>query len=125
MPNEQFRHADLTQAIIGTFYEVYNELGHGFLESVYENALAIARSEEHTSELQSHSDLVCRLLLEKKKRKPTRNPRITITVNPNKPPHPQTTPLRRNLHNRTQTYPRTRNQTHRNTHKQGHAALQP
>src|SRR5438034_1644271 len=29
--------------------------------------LAAARSEEHTSELQSHSDLVCRLLLEKKK----------------------------------------------------------
>src|SRR5947207_8897052 len=28
---------------------------------------AIKRSEEHTSELQSHSDLVCRLLLEKKK----------------------------------------------------------
>src|SRR5438034_8403768 len=29
----------------------------------------ISRSEEHTSELQSHSDLVCRLLLEKKKNK--------------------------------------------------------
>src|SRR5947207_8789423 len=29
------------------------------------------RSEEHTSELQSHSDLVCRLLLEKKKEKTT------------------------------------------------------
>src|SRR5438034_7033784 len=29
----------------------------------------VARSEEHTSELQSHSDLVCRLLLEKKKKK--------------------------------------------------------
>src|SRR5438132_7475333 len=29
---------------------------------------ASPRSEEHTSELQSHSDLVCRLLLEKKKR---------------------------------------------------------
>src|SRR5438034_6242848 len=28
-----------------------------------------ARSEDHTSELQSHSDLVCRLLLEKKKQK--------------------------------------------------------
>src|SRR2546421_7537586 len=28
------------------------------------------RSEEHTSELQSRSDLVCRLLLEKKKRRP-------------------------------------------------------
>src|SRR5437588_3953752 len=32
-----------------------------------------ARSEEHTSELQSHSDLVCRLLLEKKKKHVTRN----------------------------------------------------
>src|SRR5438132_8081364 len=30
---------------------------------------ASLRSEEHTSELQSHSDLVCRLLLEKKKKK--------------------------------------------------------
>src|SRR5438132_9262617 len=30
---------------------------------------AAIRSEEHTSELQSHSDLVCRLLLEKKKKK--------------------------------------------------------
>src|SRR5438132_4907525 len=29
--------------------------------------VACSRSEEHTSELQSHSDLVCRLLLEKKK----------------------------------------------------------
>src|SRR5215204_6752124 len=33
--------------------------------------LQVARSEEHTSELQSHSDLVCRLLLEKKKIKVT------------------------------------------------------
>src|SRR5260221_9267128 len=31
------------------------------------NAIFLSRSEEHTSELQSHSDLVCRLLLEKKK----------------------------------------------------------
>src|SRR5947207_6096203 len=31
----------------------------------------VLRSEEHTSELQSHSDLVCRLLLEKKKKKRT------------------------------------------------------
>ena len=36
------------------------------LESAQREALAY-RSEEHTSELQSHSDLVCRLLLEKKK----------------------------------------------------------
>src|SRR5260221_7409088 len=33
------------------------------------------RSEEHTSELQSHSDLVCRLLLEKKKKKKARHGR--------------------------------------------------
>src|SRR5438132_3151264 len=32
-------------------------------------ATILWRSEEHTSELQSHSDLVCRLLLEKKKKK--------------------------------------------------------
>src|SRR5260221_7184365 len=32
------------------------------------NELIEPRSEEHTSELQSHSDLVCRLLLEKKKK---------------------------------------------------------
>src|SRR5437588_3449171 len=32
-------------------------------------SIPTSRSEEHTSELQSHSDLVCRLLLEKKKKK--------------------------------------------------------
>src|SRR5947207_6586001 len=36
----------------------------------------LARSEEHTSELQSHSDLVCRLLLEKKKTKNNVNARV-------------------------------------------------
>src|SRR5260221_10893169 len=41
------------------------------------------RSEEHTSELQSHSDLVCRLLLEKKKRGPRR--RLTRTSAPGVP----------------------------------------
>src|SRR5215204_7472263 len=39
----------------------------------------VVRSEEHTSELQSHSDLVCRLLLEKKKN--------TITTAVRTPPH--------------------------------------
>src|SRR4051812_49823119 len=38
------------------------------------------RSEEHTSELQSHVNLVCRLLLEKKKKK-TRN-QLTVSVDP-------------------------------------------
>src|SRR5438034_5425693 len=38
------------------------------LGAVRRLAYEAARSEEHTSELQSHSDLVCRLLLEKKKK---------------------------------------------------------
>src|SRR5438132_14384640 len=38
------------------------------LRILYEQGqVMLKRSEEHTSELQSHSDLVCRLLLEKKK----------------------------------------------------------
>ena len=41
----QFKHRELTQKIIGVFYEVYNELGHGFLESVYENAMTLALRE--------------------------------------------------------------------------------
>ena len=36
------RHKELTETIIGVFFEVYNELGHGFLESVYERAFEIA-----------------------------------------------------------------------------------
>src|SRR5437773_9005856 len=36
-------------------------------------AVLTRRSEEHTSELQSHHDLVCRLLLEKKKKTHKRN----------------------------------------------------
>src|SRR5438034_8017964 len=45
--------------------------GYGFAHEVAEQLAGdeIRRSEEHTSELQSHSDLVCRLLLEKKKKK--------------------------------------------------------
>src|SRR5438034_3682195 len=40
-----------------------------------------ARSEEHTSELQSHSDLVCRLLLEKKKKKKQKDKKRKIYIN--------------------------------------------
>src|SRR5260370_26656416 len=38
------------------------------------------RSEEHTSELQSHLNLVCRLLLEKKKQLRTRRPQCEMTL---------------------------------------------
>src|SRR5438034_2722926 len=44
---------------------VLDELGENLLRAC--PAGGVLRSEEHTSELQSHSDLVCRLLLEKKK----------------------------------------------------------
>lgn len=37
----EYQHFELTKGIIGTFYDVYNALGYGFLEKVYENALAI------------------------------------------------------------------------------------
>ena len=39
--NGKLKHAVVTEAIIGAFYDVYNELGHGFLESVYRDALAV------------------------------------------------------------------------------------
>ena len=35
------KHGDITERIIGAAYEVYNTLGFGFLEKVYENAMAI------------------------------------------------------------------------------------
>ncbi len=37
-----FKYEELTGKIIKVFYEVYNELGFGFLESVYEKAMLIA-----------------------------------------------------------------------------------
>ena len=40
--NADFKYALLTQKIIGVFYDVYNELGTGFLESVYQKSLALA-----------------------------------------------------------------------------------
>ena len=44
--NTDLRHFALTQKIIAVFYEVYNELGHGFLESVYHKSLALALNEK-------------------------------------------------------------------------------
>ena len=37
----EYLHKDLTDKIIKVFYTVYNELGYGFLEKVYENAMII------------------------------------------------------------------------------------
>jgi len=41
MNTDRFKHKEITDIILKGFYEVYNELGGGFLESVYENALHI------------------------------------------------------------------------------------
>src|SRR5436190_10274315 len=45
-----------------------------------EGLVSHVRSEEHTSELQSHSDLVCRLLLEKKKEHPLERLKIVFAL---------------------------------------------
>src|SRR5574343_828372 len=66
------------------------QLRHVFHRKLW-TVFLYARSEEHTSELQSHHDIVCRLLLEKKKKKIThkknkknnkkkKDNRITIVV---------------------------------------------
>jgi GxxExxY protein len=39
--SEKVRHKAVTEDIIGAFYAVYNKLGYGFLEKVYENAMII------------------------------------------------------------------------------------
>src|SRR5260221_9105419 len=49
-------------------------------DSRNDNGEEVIRSEEHTSELQSHSDLVCRLLLEKKKRNKQFNQCISVLL---------------------------------------------
>ena len=43
--NSGLKHGQLTEKILGIYYDVYNELGPGFIESVYERALAIALRE--------------------------------------------------------------------------------
>src|SRR2546427_7129868 len=53
--------------LLATGYRV-DASGYSFLAPTLRQALRTHRSEEHTSELQSQSNLVCRLLLEKKKK---------------------------------------------------------
>lgn len=43
--NSEFKYKEVTDIILRSFYEIYNELGDGFLESVYENALYIVLTE--------------------------------------------------------------------------------
>ena len=38
---EDIKHKELTVRIINIFYRVYNKLGYGFLEKIYENAMML------------------------------------------------------------------------------------
>ena len=44
MAEENYKHSEITEKIIKAFYKVYNTLGYGFLEKVYENAMLIELS---------------------------------------------------------------------------------
>jgi GxxExxY protein len=39
------KHGELTEKLIGVFFAIHNELGHGFLESVYEQAFSVMLAE--------------------------------------------------------------------------------
>jgi len=41
------KHADLTEKLIGIFFNIHNEVGHGFLESVYEQAFSVVLAENN------------------------------------------------------------------------------
>src|SRR5688572_32520404 len=64
-----FRSKSLAVDEWGGWYEVEPGTNGAFLfqQNTMRDAMIAGRSEEHTSELQSQSNLVCRLLLEKKK----------------------------------------------------------
>ena len=46
MHTDNLKHKELSHLIITSFYEVYNELGGGFLESVYENAMTLVLQQQ-------------------------------------------------------------------------------
>src|SRR5207237_3827285 len=64
-PRRELPVTDVREQLVGLLRAVFR----GELRELlaFEQRLRIQRSEEHTSELQSHLNLVCRLLLEKKK----------------------------------------------------------
>ncbi len=55
MGEEQFIHKDLTYKIIGCAMKVHTELGYGFLEKVYENALMLLIAKEDIKAKQQYA----------------------------------------------------------------------
>jgi GxxExxY protein len=52
--NADFKYKELTEVVICCFYTVYNALGYGFLEKVYENSLFHELSKQGISALSQH-----------------------------------------------------------------------
>jgi len=46
---QDFKYVELTEKIIEIYYRVYNKLGYGFLEKIYENAMMIEFKKENIS----------------------------------------------------------------------------
>ncbi|HLR38476.1 MAG TPA: GxxExxY protein [Chitinophagaceae bacterium] len=42
-----YKYSEITTIIIKAYYEVYNSLGYGFLEKVYENAMVVELKDKH------------------------------------------------------------------------------
>ena len=53
--SDNYLHSELTSEIIKAYYKVYNELGYGFLEKVYENAMLIQLKNQGLNCLSQHS----------------------------------------------------------------------
>ena len=73
----EYKYTDLTDRIIRCFYDVYNKLGYGFLEKVYEKALCIELTQNNLQFEQQYpvvvyykghliGDFVCDLIIENK-----------------------------------------------------------
>src|SRR5207249_8475824 len=91
-PGGPFAYRAGQYATLGLEFDgVRTERAYSLVSSPYEQELEVfvhKRSEEHTSELQSRFDLVCRLLLEKKKKTHNHTMCKTYTVNQNSNPVP-------------------------------------
>lgn len=54
MQEQRLKHEEITKTVIGCAFEVINELGAGFLESVYEKALLVALRQRGLSVIAQH-----------------------------------------------------------------------
>jgi len=49
-----YKYKELTESIIRIFYKVYNKLGYGFLEKIYENAMMLELKRENITSVSQH-----------------------------------------------------------------------